>query len=142
MLTPWKFAADELTNRDPPMARTPVLLVAALASSAAGLVVSPAALRPIAVAPRAAAPAMQLAPYEVTTLLAEILDENGERAYGAVEAPGWVLPTYCPRARTISHPRRLAAAPPRPRELGGNPLLALPQVCHPGDPDQPAGLAR
>jgi len=27
-----------------------------------------------------------------TALLAEIVDAGGERAYGAVDAPGWVLP--------------------------------------------------
>merc|ERR1712113_1050485 len=29
-----------------------------------------------------------------TVLLAEILDTSGERAYGAVDAPGWVLPVF------------------------------------------------
>ena len=52
-------------------------------------VARPAALR------RAPAPAMALSPDDlmpVFNLLAEIVDDQGERVYGAVEAPGWVLP--------------------------------------------------
>ena len=52
------------------------------------------------VAPRAAVtPTMMLSPAEVpfaaaraATLLAELIDEDGERIYGAVDAPAWVLP--------------------------------------------------
>lgn len=66
----------------------------ALLSSASALMVSPAPLRPL-VAARAPAPQAMLGLEQLPlSLIAEIVDADGERAYGAVEAPGWVLPTF------------------------------------------------
>ena len=67
--------------------------LALLCLSFAQAYVLPAA-RPVAVR-RASSPSMMLSPTDfpaAMTLLAEIVDEEGERIYGAVEAPGWVLP--------------------------------------------------
>lgn len=64
-----------------------------LLSSATALVVSPSPLRPL-VAARAPAPTAVLGQDLPLSLVAEILDADGERMYGAVEAPGWVLPTF------------------------------------------------
>eukprot|EP00967_Tisochrysis_lutea_P019881 scaffold22619_cov29-Tisochrysis_lutea.AAC.2 len=54
---------------------------------------SPAVRAPVVPA-RCAAPVALDMPsiYQAATLLSEIVDADGERAYGAVDAPGWVLP--------------------------------------------------
>ena len=67
-------------------------LLGAADAYAAGRVASAA---PMAIRRAASSPAMVLDMPDlpaVTSLLAEIVDENGERVYGAVEAPGWVVP--------------------------------------------------
>ena len=55
-----------------------------------------APLRGAVVAPRrAAAPVAALdfdTLHSVTTQIAELVDADGERVYGAVDAPGWVAP--------------------------------------------------
>lgn len=59
---------------------------------ASALMASPA-VRPAVVPARSSTPvAMMPSVYQVATLLAEIVDAEGERTYGAVDAPGWVLP--------------------------------------------------
>ena len=62
-----------------------------LLSSATALVVSRAPLRPL-VAARAPAPQAMLGMDLPLSLIAEIVDTEGERMYGSVDAPGWVLP--------------------------------------------------
>ena len=64
------------------------MLAAALASSS---YVMPSAARP-AVAPRASAPTAVALPDLPYSLIAELVDADGERIYGAVDAPGWVAP--------------------------------------------------
>ena len=61
----------------------------ALVASCSGYVLPQVA--PGAVVARTPAP-QALAPELPLQLLAEIVDASGERVYGAVEAPGWILP--------------------------------------------------
>ena len=61
----------------------------ALVASCSGYVLPQAA--PRAAVARTPAP-QALAPELPLQLLAEIVDATGERVYGAVEAPGWILP--------------------------------------------------
>ena len=69
------------------------LACALLAASANAFVASRA---PLPSSTRAAAsPSMLLSPDQqlaAMTLLAEVIDSDGERIYGAVDAPGWVAP--------------------------------------------------
>ena len=55
-----------------------------------------APLRGAVVAPRRAAAPVAFADFDtlhsVTTQIAELVDADGERVYGAVDAPGWVAP--------------------------------------------------
>ena len=56
-----------------------------------------APLRGAVVAPRRAAAPVAAVPdfdtlHSVTTQIAELVDADGERVYGAVDAPGWVAP--------------------------------------------------
>eukprot|EP00320_Phaeocystis_rex_P022298 CAMPEP_0119079936 /NCGR_PEP_ID=MMETSP1178-20130426/109817_1 /TAXON_ID=33656 /ORGANISM="unid sp, Strain CCMP2000" /LENGTH=122 /DNA_ID=CAMNT_0007062493 /DNA_START=24 /DNA_END=392 /DNA_ORIENTATION=+ len=71
-----------------------LFLLALLSAPCAAFVAGP--LRAMSTPRVAAAPvALHLDPTTITdtfSLLAEIVDADGERAYGAVEAPGWVLP--------------------------------------------------
>lgn len=64
-----------------------------LLSPCNALINTPIASRP-AVTPSRAAVGMLSPPDFLTaaTLIAEIVDADGERAYGAVDAPTWVLP--------------------------------------------------
>mmetsp|Transcript_1304 Transcript_1304/g.4024 ORF Transcript_1304/g.4024 Transcript_1304/m.4024 type:complete len:122 (-) Transcript_1304:249-614(-) len=72
------------------------LLLLSLLSGCAALVVSPARASPAAAsrcaAPTALAPVDASAVHSVASLVAEIVQADGERAYGAVDAPLWVLP--------------------------------------------------
>jgi hypothetical protein len=76
------------------MSRCCFIVVALIAPSCAGLVVG---ARPrVPAAARIAPPKAVLEHFatleQASALLAEILDEGGERVYGAVDAPGWVAP--------------------------------------------------
>ena len=55
-----------------------------------------APLRGAVVAPRRAAAPVAFSDFDtlhsVTTQIAELVDADGERVYGAVDAPGWVAP--------------------------------------------------
>ena len=52
----------------------------------------PSAARP-AVAPRASTPTALAMPFDIPfSLIAELVDADGERIYGAVDAPSWVAP--------------------------------------------------
>jgi len=78
------------------MQRLIALATLVYCSCAAALVVSPIAPPRTAARPSSSRAAVELlSPAGVmpaTALLAEIVDAGGERAYGAVDAPGWVLP--------------------------------------------------
>ena len=81
------------------LARQPMhksLLLLSLLSGCAALVVSPARVSAAAAsrcaAPTALAPVDASAVHSVASLVAEIVQADGERAYGAVDAPLWVLP--------------------------------------------------
>ena len=72
-------------------------LFALLATPCAAFVAAPQPLRATSSRRVAAPPTAVLDNFVVDhlstiNLLAEIVDSEGERAYGAVEAPGWVLP--------------------------------------------------
>lgn len=71
-----------------------VALLALLAAPCAAFVAAPQPLRATSARRVAASPTAVLEHFDLSTinLLAEILDDQGERAYGSVEAPGWVLP--------------------------------------------------
>uniref|UniRef100_A0A7S4N0J3 Uncharacterized protein n=1 Tax=Prymnesium polylepis TaxID=72548 RepID=A0A7S4N0J3_9EUKA len=63
----------------------------ALVASCSGYVLPQAAPRAVAArAPSPQALAPELVLHDVASLIAEIVDGEGERVYGAVEAPGWV----------------------------------------------------
>jgi hypothetical protein len=69
------------------------LILALLGFNGASALVASPAVRSAIVPARSSAPvAMMPSVYQVATLLAEIVDADGERAYGSVDAPGWVLP--------------------------------------------------
>lgn len=89
-----KRPSAEIAPRSPLSAMFRALLLASAALCADAYVVTAARAAPLA-ARRAASPAMvfDMADLPATmNLLAEIVDSDGERVYGAVEAPGWVLP--------------------------------------------------
>lgn len=71
------------------------LCLALLCSTADAYVAAARAAAPLSSRRAASAPAMVLEMPDLpaaATLIAEILDADGERVYGAVEAPGWVVP--------------------------------------------------
>jgi len=69
------------------------LVLALLGFHGASALVASPAVRTVTVPARSSTPvAMMPSVYQVATLLAEIVDAEGERTYGAVDAPGWVLP--------------------------------------------------
>ena len=83
-------ANREIFSGSPPIMLYFTALLA-LVASCSGYVLPQAA--PRAVAARAPAPqalAPELALHDIASLIAEIVDADGERVYGAVEAPGWV----------------------------------------------------
>ena len=70
-----------------------LFLALSLLASCAAFVASPQLLRPAATQRAGVAPTALLDPATIQ-LLAEIVDADGERAYGAVEAPLWVVPVF------------------------------------------------
>ena len=96
------------------MARSLFAVLCLLAAPCAAFVAT--SLPRPAVVRRAAAPtALAFDPAAIQTiqLLAEILDEEGERVYGAVEAPLWVIPVGGLLAIGTALLPVCAAAPPR-----------------------------
>ena len=66
-------------------------MIATLACASSSYVM-PSAARP-AVAPRASTPTALAMPFDIPfSLIAELVDADGERIYGAVDAPSWVAP--------------------------------------------------
>jgi len=75
--------------------KTVCLLLATLGSASAFTLHAP--LRTPAHGARTSAPRALVAPdsiFALSTLIGEIIDESGERVYGAVDAPVWVLPVF------------------------------------------------
>ena len=96
-----------------------------------------APLRGAVVAPRRTAAPVAAFDYDtlhsVTTQIAELVDADGERVYGAVDAPGWVAPvgavviafftTLLPMCARLHAPARaIIAASTPPRSLHHLPL--------------------
>lgn len=83
------------------MANLSVLLLA-LCATASAFVARPLPLRPTTVPCRSNPAPVALLDPSTISLLAEITDLDGERAYGAVDAPGWVLPVFATLAIATS----------------------------------------
>ena len=84
--------------------KTVCLLLAALGSASA-FAMAPGTRAPARGTRVAAPPRALLAPdsvFALSTLLGEVVDESGERVYGAVDAPGWVLPVLAIAAISTS----------------------------------------
>ena len=77
-----------------------------------------APLRGAVVAPRRAAAPVAAFDYDtlhsVTTQIAELVDADGERVYGAVDAPGWVAPVGAVVIAFFTTLLPMCARPPRP----------------------------
>ena len=68
-------------------------LATMMAPSASAFTVAPS-IRPVVASPRvASSPTAMDLPFDIPfSAIAEILDSEGERMYGAVDAPSWVAP--------------------------------------------------